>query len=159
MTRAGSDAAAHMSEEVKDAGLVVPRAIICSYVVNGFMGLILLITYLFCIPSVDDAIGDPTGYPFLYVFRSHMSVGAANALTALVLVLVISSNIDFNASASRQAFAFARDKGLPFSSWISHVNNPPPFPLPTPNLTCHARPVADRFRFTPNSKSPPTPWP
>lgn len=110
-----------MSEEVKDAGIVVPRAIITSYVVNGFMGLILLITYLFSIPSVDDALADPTGYPFLYVFRSSMSTGAVNALTVLVLVLVIASNIDFGASASRQAFAFARDNGLPFSSWISWV--------------------------------------
>lgn len=110
-----------MSEEVKDAGLVVPRAIICSYVVNGLMGLILLITYLFCIPSIDDALSDATGYPFLYVFRSSMSTGAVNALTTLVLVLVASSNIDFCTSASRQAYAFARDKGLPFSSWISWV--------------------------------------
>lgn len=110
-----------MSEEVKDAGIVVPRAIITSYVVNGFMGLILLITYLFSIPSIDDALADPTGYPFLYVFRSSMSTGAVNALTVVVLILVIASNIDFGTSASRQVFAFARDNGLPFSSWLSRV--------------------------------------
>lgn len=124
-----SDAAAHMSEEVKDAGIVVPRAIICSYVVNGLMGLILLISYLFCIPSIDDALGDATGYPFLYVFRSSMSTGAVNALTTVVLLLVISSNIDFGTSASRQAYAFARDNGLPFSSWISSVH--PKLQVPT----------------------------
>ena len=143
-----------MSEEVKDAGIVVPRAIICSYVVNGFMGLVLLITYLFCIPSIDDALADATGYPFLYVFRSSMSTGAVNALTALVLVLVISSNIDFGTSASRQAYAFARDHGLPFSSWISWVR-----PSQPRSASIHpARPTADpRCRSTPRSKSPRTP--
>lgn len=143
-----------MSEEVKDAGIVVPRAIICSYVVNGFMGLILLITYLFCIPSIDDALVDASGYPFLYVFRSSMSTGAVNALTALVLVLVISSNIDFGTSASRQAYAFARDHGLPFSSWISWVRPSKPI---SASIHLSRRTADPRCRSTPSSKSPRTP--
>lgn len=117
----GSDAAAHMSEEVKDAGITVPRAIVWSYVVNGIMGVVLLVTYLSCIASVDDALNDPTGYPFLYVFQQSMSNGATTALTTLILVIVIASNIAFNVSTSRQTFAFARDKGLPFAKWIAHV--------------------------------------
>ena len=110
-----------MSEEVKDAGVTVPRAIVWSYISNGLMGILLLITYLSCIPSVDDAVNDPSGYPFLYVFQQSMSTGAVNALTTLLLVLVVASNIGFNTSTSRQTFAFARDNGLPFSKWISHV--------------------------------------
>lgn len=113
-----------MSEEVKDAGVTVPRAIVWSYVSNGLMGILLLITYLSCIPSVDDALDDPSGYPFLYVFQQSMSNAATNALTTLLLVLVVASNIGFNTSTSRQTFAFARDNGLPFSKWISHVRLP-----------------------------------
>lgn len=143
-----------MSEEVKDAGIVVPRAIISSYVVNGFMGLILLITYLFCIPSIDDALSDATGYPFLYVFRSSMSTGAVNALTALVLVLVAASNIDFGTSASRQAYAFARDNGLPFSNWISWVRLCQCIFLALIHVQSNTDP---RCRFTPSSRSPLTP--
>ena len=118
----GSDAAAHMSEEVKDAGLVVPRAMVTSFFANGFMGLIVLISFLFCIPNVNDALNDDTGYPFLYVFRNFMSDGAVTGITVVVLLLVLSSNTDFNASASRQAFALARDRGFPFSSWLSRVS-------------------------------------
>ncbi len=108
-----------MSEEVKDAGLIVPRAMVTSYLVNGSMGLIMLVTFLFCVPSVSEALNYP--YPYLYVLQSSMSMGSVNGITILLLLLGMVSNIDASASASRQAFALARDRGLPFSRWISTV--------------------------------------
>ncbi len=108
-----------MSEEVKNAGLIVPRAMVTSYLVNGSMGLIMLVTFLFCVPSVSEATTYP--YPFLYVLQSSMSLGLVNGITILLLILGMVSNIDASASASRQAFALARDRGLPFSRWISTV--------------------------------------
>jgi amino acid transporter len=59
----GSDAPAHMAEEVKDAGLNVPNAMVWSYVLNGILAMIILVTYLFALPSVDDALDDPTYFP------------------------------------------------------------------------------------------------
>jgi amino acid transporter len=119
----GSDAAAHISEEVRDAGLVIPRAMVISFFVNGFLGVIALVTFLFCIPSVYDALNDSTGYPILYVLRSSMSNETVTGLMAILLILMTASNIDFAASASRQIFALARDKGLPSSTWIAHVSD------------------------------------
>lgn len=110
-----------MSEEIKDAGLMVPRAIMGSYVFNGFTGLILFIAYRFLDPSVDDALSDPFAYLFLYGFRNAMSVASVNAITAVVLFLLVASNISFSLSTSRQTWSFARDGGLPFSRWISYV--------------------------------------
>jgi amino acid transporter len=115
------DAAAHISEEVRDAGFTVPKAMFWGYVVNAIMGIILVVTFLFAIPSVEDALNDPTGFPFLYVFQQALPPGGTAAVTAIVLFLVTASNISFNASTARQTFAFARDKGLPFSSFISKV--------------------------------------
>ncbi|KKK27214.1 putative GABA permease [Aspergillus rambellii] len=117
-----SDATAHMSEEVKDAGRNVPMAIAWGFFSNGIMAIILLIAYLFSIPSLEDALDDNTGFPFLYVFKNTTSTAGINGLTAIILLPVIFSNIMFNASTSRQTFAFARDKGLPFASWISKVD-------------------------------------
>ncbi len=111
-----------MSEEVKDAGLIVPRAMVTSFAVNGFMGLVMLITFLFCISSVSDALDHVSGYSFLYVLESSMSLGAVNGITVILLILILACNIDADASASRQVFALARDQGLPFSGWISRVS-------------------------------------
>jgi len=125
-----------MAEEVKDAGTNVPKAMVSSFVLNGLLGLFFVVTYLFCLPSVEDALNDPTGFPFLYVFRNAVSVGGVNVLTVVILLLAIASNIAFNASTSRQTFAFARDNGLPFPKWIGHVHPKLQIPANAIALTC-----------------------
>jgi amino acid transporter len=111
-----------MSEEVKDAGSTVPRAMLTSFAINGVMALITLITFLFCIPNVQEAISDPSGFPYLYSLRYSISDGAVTGISVLLLTLLLACGIDGYASASRQTFAFARDHGLPFSRWISIVS-------------------------------------
>ncbi|KAF2470504.1 amino acid transporter [Lindgomyces ingoldianus] len=132
----GSDATAHMAEEVRDAGRYVPISLFWSYVGNGIMAIIFLITYLFSIDDVEAALDDPTTYPFIYVFKSAVSTAGVNALTIIVLILVIAANISFNASTARQTFAFARDRGLPFSKWIGHVDAGKEIPANAIILTC-----------------------
>ncbi|KAL4815125.1 amino acid/polyamine transporter I [Aspergillus spinulosporus] len=131
-----SDATAHMSEEVSNAGRNVPLAIAWGYFTNGIMAIALLIAYLFSIPSVEDALSDETGFPFLYVFRNAVSTAGVNGLTSIILIPVIFSNIFFNASTSRQTFAFARDKGLPFADWIAHVDKRRKIPVNAIFLSC-----------------------
>ncbi|KAF2007964.1 GABA permease [Amniculicola lignicola CBS 123094] len=130
----GSDATAHMAEEVRDAGRYVPISLFWSYIVNGLMAIIFLITYVFCIPSVHEALNNPTGFPFIYVFQQALNTSGVNALVIIVLILVIAANVSFNASTARQTFAFARDKGLPFSTWIGAVRNE--IPANAIALTC-----------------------
>lgn len=43
---AGSDAAVHMSEETEDASKTVPRMIILTIALNGFVGFFFIITYV-----------------------------------------------------------------------------------------------------------------
>ncbi|KAJ5331410.1 hypothetical protein N7476_001193 [Penicillium atrosanguineum] len=131
-----SDAAAHMSEEVKDAGRSVAVAIFWGYLLNGIMAAILLITYLFATPSVEDSLNDITGFPFLYVFKQATSTAGVNGLTAIVLLPVIFSNVLFNAATSRQTFAFARDNGLPFSRWIGKIDKKRQIPVNAIALSC-----------------------
>jgi amino acid transporter len=125
-----------MSEEVKDAGRNVPIAIAWSYVGNGVLAIVLVITYLFAMPSLEEALDHPSGFPFIYVFQGAVSTGGVNALTAVVLVLVIASNISFNASTSRQTFSFARDNGLPFSRWLSAVHPTKQIPANAVLISC-----------------------
>lgn len=122
MASTGSDSAAHMSEEVKNAGIVVPRSMMWSYIMNGALGFIMLVSLLFSIPDVEAAINDPTGYSFLWVFQQTMPTRGTNVLTTIILVLVIAGNISVNASTSRQTYAFARDRGLVFNDWIAYVS-------------------------------------
>lgn len=134
-----SDAAAHMSEETTDAGRTVPRAMVSSYIVNGSIGLVFLISYMFCIVDIEGAINDAnngSGYPYMYVFTQAFSMPVFNTLSAIVIILIFAGTLSFNLSTSRQIWAFARDHGLPFSGWIEKVNPKLEVPVNAVSVTC-----------------------
>jgi choline transport protein len=123
-TLIGADSAVHMSEEIKDASLVLPRAIMWAAGINGTLGFIMIITFCFCLGSVFDIIDTPTGYPFIQVFFNVTQSNAGTSImTAILIVNITSACISTVATVSRQTWSFARDKGLPFSSIIGYVSN------------------------------------
>lgn len=121
-TLLGADSAVHMSEEIRDAAVTLPRAIMTSAIFNGTLGWIMTITFAFCLGDLFSILETPTGYPFIQVFyNSTNSYAGASVLTALIIVNITSAVISTVATVSRQTWAFARDNGLPFSGVISHV--------------------------------------
>lgn len=50
------------SEEVQDSGLTVPRTIFWTILINGLLGLIAAISFVFAMPSVEAALNDPSGF-------------------------------------------------------------------------------------------------
>jgi choline transport protein len=107
----------HISEEVQDASWTVPRVMWWSYLLNAGLGVVALLTMLFCIGSLDDAMNADA--PYLQLFMNTSSVSAALALTIILLILIFAGNITVLAVTSREIFAFSRDKGFPFSKWLS----------------------------------------
>ena len=55
----GSDSVVHISEEVEDASITVPRCMWYSYIGNVLMGIIMLVTMLFCIGPLEDVVRLP----------------------------------------------------------------------------------------------------
>ncbi|KIW10346.1 hypothetical protein PV08_11308 [Exophiala spinifera] len=115
----GSDSACHISEEVADAGRNVPRAMWWSFILNVGLGIVMLITMLFCIGSLDDALD--AEIPYIQLFINTGSSALAYVLTIILLILIFSGNITALATTSREVFAFSRDHGLPFSRWLSKM--------------------------------------
>ncbi|KAH8811165.1 amino acid/polyamine transporter I [Xylogone sp. PMI_703] len=118
----GPDSATHMSEEIKDASLVLPRAMIWTALINGSLGFIMLITFCFTLGNIGDILSNPEVMPFVQVFynTTHSHVGTS-VMTAILIILTTCGTITNVATASRQMFAFARDNGLPFSRFLSKV--------------------------------------
>ncbi|KAL3419347.1 amino acid permease [Phlyctema vagabunda] len=116
----GSDSAVHISEEVEDASWNVPRAMWWSYVLNVTMGLVMLITMLFCIGPLDAALESDA--PYLILFNNTGSTAVALTLMIILLILVFAGNITALATTSRELWAFSRDRGFPCSNWISKIN-------------------------------------
>ncbi|KAK5084647.1 hypothetical protein LTR05_005725 [Lithohypha guttulata] len=116
----GSDSIVHIAEEVNNASVTVPRVMWWSYVLNATLGFVALITMLFCIGSLDDAINSES--PYLQLFLNTGSHAVAYVLLILLFLLIYSGNITCLATASREVFAFSRDKGFPFSHLWSKMN-------------------------------------
>ncbi|KAE8392372.1 hypothetical protein ETB97_012696 [Aspergillus alliaceus] len=118
----GYDCSVHMSEEIKDASETLPKAIMASVGVNGVLGLIMIVTLCFTMGDVDSILNTPTKFPFIQIFyNTTNSYTATNAMTALLIVALTASTITEVATASRQLWSFARDGGLPFSTFFSYV--------------------------------------
>lgn len=91
--------------------------------VNALLGFVMLITICFTLGDVNSILESETGYPFIQVFYNvTQSLPGTNAMTSVIIVLLISCTITEVATASRQLWSFARDRGLPFSSFFSHVS-------------------------------------
>lgn len=118
----GADAPVHMSEELRDAGKILPRSMIWSTVINGALGWVMIITFCFCLGNLDEVLSSATGYPYIQVFyNATQSTRGTTAMSSFVIFMSIAGNLTMIATASRQLYAFARDQAVPFSPWISKV--------------------------------------
>ncbi|CAG8980474.1 hypothetical protein HYALB_00013595 [Hymenoscyphus albidus] len=110
----GADAAFHMSEEIHNPSVVVPRSVMLTIVLNGVTGFAMILTFLFCIGDIDVVLATNTGYPFMEIFlqATHSRAGSA-AMASLIIVLSLSATVGLLASTSRMFWSFARDRGLP----------------------------------------------
>lgn len=110
------------AEEIKDASIVLPKAMAWTLVLNGATGFVMVITFAFCLGDLDEAISPNYSYAYIDMFyNSTGNKAAATVMTCLITLMCLCSTISNVATASRQMFAFARDRGLPFSAFLCSV--------------------------------------
>ncbi|KAF5868527.1 putative amino acid transporter protein [Botrytis fragariae] len=119
----GFDCSIHMSEEIQDASITIPRAIMWSIVPNAAMAFFMILTLIFCIGDVDSILDSKTGEPFIQLlYNSTQSYTATNIMVTLIIILLLSCCVSEVATTSRQIWSFARDQGLPASGWLSKIS-------------------------------------
>ncbi|KAK5134388.1 hypothetical protein LTR08_006568 [Meristemomyces frigidus] len=119
----GYDCSVHMSEEIQDASITLPKAIMWSTGPNFLLSFIMAVTLIFTLGDIDDILATPTYQPFIQIFyNATRSYAATNVMVAIVIVMLTSCCVSEVATSARQLWSFARDRGLPFSGWLSHVS-------------------------------------
>jgi amino acid transporter len=120
-TLTGFDASAHVAEETTGAALMVPRGIVRSVWISTLCGWIMLCAVVLAMPDMA-AVAAQGGNAFVYtlgsVFPHWVSLVFCGAITLAQYLCGLATVT----SASRMAFAFARDGGLPFSHQVRHVS-------------------------------------
>ncbi len=119
-TITGFDASAHASEETIGASASVPRGIVRSVLVSGLVGWIFLDAVVLAAPSLHDAAARGEG-AFLWIMTSVLPYPMVIGLCAGIVVAQYLCGLATVTSASRMAYAFARDGGLPLSAAVRWV--------------------------------------
>ena len=114
-----------MSEEIQNASVVVPRAIMLSIFINGSLGFCMMIATLFSLTDIQGALNTPTHYPIMEILQNSTgSVPGATVLASILVVMQFCCNVGLLASASRMCWSFARDRGLPGWKFLQRVSCP-----------------------------------
>jgi amino acid transporter len=127
-TITGFDASAHAAEETIRAAHNVPRGILRSVLVSGVAGWILLGVVVLAAPAVPEAAARGEG-AFLGILTGVLPRPLWGGLVAAIVIAQYLCGLATLTSASRMAFAFARDGGLPWSQavrWICPKRRTPP---------------------------------
>jgi amino acid transporter len=120
-TLTGFDASAHAAEETVGAARAVPRGIVRSVLVSGLFGWGMLCAVVLAAPDLGAAVRQGSG-AFAWIVRQALPWWLVNALFAAIAVAQYLCGLATVTSASRMAWAFARDGGLPFSGVLRRVN-------------------------------------
>jgi amino acid transporter len=120
-TITGFDASAHTAEETMAAAHNVPRGILRSVLVSGIAGWIMLAAVVLAAPNLPEAAaqGDQV---FFWTIRAVLPPWLVLGLCAAIVLSQYLCGLATVTSASRMAFAFARDGGLPCSAVVRRVS-------------------------------------
>lgn len=82
----------------------------------------MAVTLIFTLGDINSILETPTFQPFIQVFYNATgSLAGTNTMVAIVIILLESCCVSEIATASRQIWSFARDRGLPGSTWLSQI--------------------------------------
>ncbi|KAG2119617.1 amino acid/polyamine transporter I [Suillus discolor] len=122
-TIGGYDTSVHISEEVSNAAMAIPWAIVGSIAVSAVLGCGVNISLTFCMGTdVGSLLNSPIGQPMAQILFNSLGQQKALALWCLIIIAeyMVASNCLL--VGSRQTFAFARDGALPFSRYLYRIN-------------------------------------
>jgi len=119
----GFESAGDISEETKDAGAKVPRAMRLALLWGGVASFVLTAALLLAMPSGANPVGKTVkggGVPFIL---GELPSWLQDVLLLVIIFAFFSCGTSVQGAGSRLAFSYARDGGLPASPWLARVHH------------------------------------
>ncbi|KAJ5691912.1 hypothetical protein N7462_001335 [Penicillium macrosclerotiorum] len=114
------DSVIHMVEEIPAPRKNAPRVIWMAVLFGAITGFIFMVVCLFCIQNVDNVTN--ADLPFMELILETVGLKGGATLIALFIFNGVGQGISVLTTASRLTWGFARDGGLPWSVYFSHVD-------------------------------------
>jgi amino acid transporter len=118
----GFESAGDISEETRNPGRQVPRAMRLSLLSGGIAAFVLTAALLLAMPPGAGSANltvQNGGAPYIF---SQLPPGMQDVLLVLIVFAFFSCGSAVQGAGSRLAFSYARDGALPGSKWISEVS-------------------------------------
>ncbi|MCJ1283182.1 hypothetical protein MMC26_002509 [Xylographa opegraphella] len=126
----GADGAIHMSEDLQNAPVIVPWAIVSTYFFNGILGLSIMIATLFGISDLDTVLEPPSGFAFIEIFRqTTYSTAGTSIMVSIITIMQLAATVSILTAASRQLWSFAQDRGVPGWRMLDKVDQRTTIPI------------------------------
>ncbi|KAJ1323087.1 choline transport protein [Microdochium nivale] len=116
------DAAVHLVEEVPNPRKTIPRVLWLSILCGAISGFIFMVACLFSIQSLDDVLDPATGLPFMELLAKSVGLEGGAVLLSLFIFNGLCQGVSIFTTSSRMTWGFARDGGIPFSAYFTHVD-------------------------------------
>jgi len=91
--------------------------------VSAVVGWVLMLILTWCIPNGDIKTTAEHPYPVLHIAYSNLSVFFANVVAVIIGVAMWLCGASSITSMARMWYAFARDDGMPGSSYLKQVSS------------------------------------
>lgn len=115
------DSVVHMVEEIPSPRRNAPRIINWAVMSGAVTGFLFMVVCLFCIQDLDTVLN--ASLPFLTLMDETVGRDAATTLLVLFIFNGLGQCVSIFTTGSRLTWGFARDGGLPFSEYLSHIDH------------------------------------
>lgn len=124
------DCATHMAEEVVRPEKMIPIAIMGTVAIGFVTAWFYSVAMFFSIDNLQELFDTETGVPILALYYQALgSRAGAIALESLIIATGVGCLIASQTWQCRLCWSFARDRGLPFSQYLSKVDKKLDVPL------------------------------
>jgi choline transport protein len=110
-----------MVEEIPAPRRNAPLAMWLAVVTGAASGFIFMLVCLFCIQDVDTVIN--SDLPFMQLVQDAIGLQGGAVLLALFIFNGLGQGISIFTTGSRLTWGFARDGGIPFSTYFAKVDS------------------------------------
>jgi amino acid transporter len=117
------DSVIHMAEEIPNPRKMVPKVLYLAVIIGAVSGGVFMVVCLFCIQDLNLVLNSPSGLPFVQLVISTIGRGGGAALITLFLFNGLGQGVSIATTASRLTWGFARDGGVPWSTYFTHVDS------------------------------------
>ncbi|KAF8694665.1 hypothetical protein AX14_001959 [Amanita brunnescens Koide BX004] len=117
------DSMVHISEEARNANTAIPYGICFAALSSIILGWAVNVALAFCMGTdLKNVVNSPIGQPMATILFNSFGQRGTLVVWTFIIVLQFAMGSSVLTATSRQIFAFSRDGGFFFSSWLYNVN-------------------------------------